>query len=259
MKKDMKTIALLAFSLLWSACGNKNEEKASQDAVKDQIAQTQTTLEKESQPVEEQTPETSINESNADGSIIEKIRKEWRTKPIDVASGDHTVGITMLAFAFCGEYLDYKPNAALYEFLTQPQNYKEEKTGFHVNLEERNGYVSAHSMSQYNLNTDCCYWNRKNGHKLLGVWLDEEHEDWKKEAKLALFYDYDPKTDMLTPEPQLTDLVEKITASFNSYAVILPNKGKNIEITTFTMAEDDSFKSSSLTLVWDGQNFIKKK
>lgn len=253
MKKNTLTIAFIGMALALSACDNKNGEKASQEIVKDQIAQTSS--EKENETVVEKA---SVDVRSDGGSVINQIRKEWRTKTIDVASGDNPVGIMQLAFAFCGEYKDYAPNAALYEFLTQPQNYNEEKTGCHINLEERNGYVTSRAMSQFDLNTDCCYWNRKNGHKLLAVWLTEGHENWKNDERLVLFYDYDPKTDMLTPEPQLTEMVEKKAASFDSYSVILPDKGKNIEVNTFTSADEDSYDTSSFLMVWDGQTFNVK-
>ena len=254
MKTNTLTIAFIALALAISACGNKKGEIASQEIVKDQIAQASS--DKESQPAEEKA---SIDEYKDDGSVINQIRKVWRTKNIDVASGDRPVGIMKLAFVFCEEYKDYKPNAALLEYLTQPQNYNEEKTGCHVNLEERNGYVSCRAMSQFDMNTDCCYWNRKNGHKLFAAWLTEGFENYEDDAQLVLFYDYDPKTDMLTPEPELTDMVEKNAASFASYSVNLPNKGKNIEVSTFTEADEDSYDTSSFLMVWDGQTFTVKK
>ena len=253
----MTSIAILFLALAITACGNKNGENESQEAAKEEV--TEKASEQVNQPIEEET-ETSVDEqSDFDGSVINTIRKEWKSKTIDVGSGDKTVGISALAFAFCGEYKDYEPNAALYEFLTQPQNYNEEKTGCHVNLDERNGFVSCRAMSQFDLNTDCCYWNRKNGHKLLAVWLTEGHENSENDAKLVLFYDYDPNTDMLTPEPQLTDIVEKNTASFASYSVVLPDKGKNIEVMTFTENDMDSYDTSSFLMVWDGQTFTVKK
>lgn len=254
MKKNTLTIAFLAMALAIWACGNKSGEKASEEIVKDQIAET--TSKSENKTVDEKA---SIDERNDDGSVINQIRKEWKTKKIDVGSGDGPLGIMQLAFAFCGEFKDYKPNAALYEYLTQPQNYNEEKTGCHVNLEERNGYVTCRAMSQFDWNTDCCYWNRKNGHKLLAVWLTEGHENVEDDAKLVLFYDYDPETDMLTPEPQLTDLVEKNVASFANYSVVLPDKGKNIEVMTFTENDMDSYDTTSFQMIWDGQTFTVKK
>lgn len=255
MRKNITIITLLIMALAISACGNKKEESTPKDVVKDQMAQVP---EKVDDPAEENLT-VSDEVSNDWGYAIAKIRETWRTTDIDVASGERTVGISKLAFVFCDEFKDYPANTALYEYLVQPQNYNEEKTGFHVNLEERNGYVYSHSMSQFDLNTDCCFWNRKNGHKLFAAWLSEDHEGWKDSEKLVLFYDYDPETDSLSPEPQLTDLVEKNTASFASYSVVLPSKGKDIEVRTFTENDYDSYDTTSFKMVWDGQSFTIKK
>ena len=74
MKKNTLTIAFLAMALAIWACGNKSGEKASEEIVKDQIAET--TSKSENKTVDEKA---SIDERNDDGSVINQIRKEWKT------------------------------------------------------------------------------------------------------------------------------------------------------------------------------------
>ena len=234
MRKKIFTAAIMALALTMLACGKKEK----------------TSKEDNAYPSEEMADAESV---------ISSIREVWKTKTIDVGDNEGTPDIGQFAFAFCEEYPDYEPNAALQEYLAQPKDYNEENTDFHINDDTSNGYLSSTLMTEYDFRTDCCYWKRKNGHQLVAFWLCEQHEGMDVPENLVLFYDYDPKTFKMTPEPQLTELVEKNTASFPTYEVRLPDEGKDIEIMTYTDADEESYDVSSFKMIWNGQNFIVKK
>lgn len=252
MIKNNLTAFLIATMLLSTqACGNKNEN-AEKNADEEKTEVTGTT---ESQETTSDATEAEI--SSEDTSEITRIKGVWRTQAIEVESGDITPGIKEFALAFCKQYAKYKPNEALESYILQPKEYNEEKTGCAIIDEERNGFISSHAMFQYNLNTDCCYWKCDNGHRLVAFWLEEEFEN-EAAARLALFYDYDPTTDKMTPKPELTDMIENAAKSSDAYEVNLPAKGKDITLTKFTNADDDSYDSTEQLLKWNGQGFDLK-
>ena len=234
MRKKFFTAVIMALALTMLACGKK--EKTSQE------------------------DNASPSEEMADSeSVISSIREVWKTKTIDVGNNEGKPEIGQFAFAFCEEYPDYEPNAALQEYLSNPKDYNEDNTDFQINDDTNNGYLSSNFLGQFDFRTDCCYWKRKNGHYLVAFWLCEQFEDMEVPENLVLFYDYDPETFKLTPEPQWTELVEKNTASFTTYEVRLPDEGKDIEVMTYSEAEDDSYEATSFQMIWDGQNFTVKK
>ena len=249
MKHQSMAIALAAFLCL-AACGKR--ENTSSQTNKPVTAMAAKSGGETVQEGAAASDVFSVQEGD-----IQRIRDTWRKQKIDGGMGDITPGITEFAFAFCGEYKDFAPNAALYTYLMMPGEYKEEETGFAINDKKNNGFVSAHGMGQYDTKTDCCYWNCDDGHQLLAFWLLDEHED--SSDQLVLFYDYDREEDILTPRPALTDMIEKAVKGYDSYAVNLPIQGKDIAIDTYTDAGDDSYETGSILLKWNGNGFVQKK
>ncbi len=246
MKNKRLTIAMLIMAAIVMACGNK--EGTGKTAGTEAEPQTQTAV---------------ANEIDPEGlQEIKAMQSTWKTKKITVDSGDITPDISVFSLAFCDAYPKYKPNAALKEYLIQPKDYDEEKMGFEIDVEKNNGYISCENNAQYSWDTTCCYWKRKDGHNLVAFFLEREFENMENPAdgKLLLFYDYDPATDVMTPEPELSEMVAEAVKSFPDYSVSLPDEGKNIEITTYTdNGEEDSYDSTSQMMVWDGQTFSIKK
>ena len=252
IKNNLTAFVIAAMLLSTQACGNKNEnDEKNADEEKTEVTGT-------TKGQNDASEVSDVEATSEDTSEIIRIKGVWRTQAIEVESGDITPGIKEFALAFCKQYAKYKPNEALQSYLIQPKEYNEEKTGCAIIDEERNGFIASHAMSQYNMNTDCCYWKCDNGHRLVAFWLDDEYENEAASAKLALFYDYDPATDKMTPKPELTDMIENAAKSFDSYEVKLPSEGKDIVLTKFTNADEDSYESTEQLLKWNGQGFDLK-
>lgn len=255
MSKNILGIFVIVTMLLFTtACGNKNE------SVEQKASEQEKVEESDMSKAQDTTTEATDEEVMAEtASEITRIKGVWRSQVIDVKTGDKTPGIKDFALAFCEKYVKYSPNEALKNYIKQPKAYNPEKNGgCAINDEERNGFISSHAMYQYNLNTDCCYWKCDNGHRLVAFWLEEEFENEAAE-RLAMFYDYDPTTGVMTPKPEWTDMIDNAVKSYDSYMVRLPAEGKDIELTKFTNAEDDSYESTEQLMKWNGNGFTLGK
>ena len=191
-------------------------------------------------------------------SEIPTIRRKWASEPlIDVAVGE-PADIERFANAFCKEYTYYKPNKMIFDYLEAPGRYDEDETGFLIDNQSSRGYLSCSMMSEYDWSTVCCYWKRDNGHKLVAFWLVEQHESDDMDEHLLAFYDYDPETDNMMPEEELTDKIEDAMSRFDTYSVKLPAKGKDIELTGYDF-DDDSADNTYYILRWNGYDFRMEK
>ena len=119
-----------------------------------------------------------------------------------------------------------------------------------------NGYLACLALLQYDTVTECCYWNRNNGHKLVAFWLSATFENSSLDRHLAAFYDYDPATGIMTPEPKLTQMIEQAASQYDAYSVRLPEEGKDIMIYDYTInEEEDSAEIKNYALRWNGYDF----
>ena len=110
-------------------------------------------------------------------------------------------------------------------------------------------------MVQYTNLTDVCYWNRKDGHQLVAAYMEDSGEGGWFE-NLVVFYDYDYANDLMTPEPELTQMIEDRMKKFDAYSVQLPREGKDIEVAGYVIDEEqDNADGITLKLKWDGQTF----
>lgn len=234
-----------ALSLLMVSCGNKQTEQTSDKAKKEKVKARKKKASKK---------EASEKEAQVSTSGIEDIERVWLSNDIDVDSGDITADIETFACAFCDAYPEYEPNEALCNYLINPEEYDPEENGFFIDNQIKYGYISVRQETELDWLTTCCYWNRNDGHKLFAVWMAEEHEGDFKDAHLLLFYDYDPETDIMTPEPKLTRKVERAMEDFDSYDVKLPAKGKDIELIGYVY-DHDSAEKTYYMLHWNGYDF----
>ncbi|MBR5687431.1 MAG: hypothetical protein IKX36_05690 [Prevotella sp.] len=242
MKKTVLMMAA-ALSLVMASCGNKPAEQTSE--------KSKTAKETVKPKKKKKAPKQEVQ---VESSAIHDIESVWISNDIDVDSGDITPDIETFACAFCDAYPDYEPNQALYSYLVNPRGYDPEDNGFFIDNQRKYGYISVRQETELDWLTTCCYWNRNDGHKLFAVWMVEEHEDSSDEARLLLFYDYDPYTDTMTPEPKLTRKVERAMEDFDSYDVKLPAQGKDIELIGYVY-DHDSSENSYYMLHWNGYDF----
>lgn len=239
MKTKTMIVALAALSLMLTACG----EKKAKDVL---AAEDKTETANENQNEDENyTPESEVD-------VISSV---WEMSPLAGVAKDGKVGIEQFAQKFCYEYNNYQPNKELCDYFRDPAKYNNED--FDINCQSKNGYISCRGMFQCSFDTECCYWKRKNGHSLVAFWLYEGHESGA-EYQLLAFYDYDPDTDTMTPEPALSKRLLDVVDKYDSYSVILPEEGTDIEIIGYTdNEEEDNCIATDYQAHWDGNDFTK--
>ena len=241
---------LVAAGLMLSACGNKQQSDGK--SVKSDNKEA-----------------TAANEPEVVGDGpsrgIDAIRKTWRGKTLQVDADKSKAGIKEFALAFCKTYPQCGTNEALRSYLTsanadKDQGSIESKDGEHmfnyqIYCNPRNGYIHCMGEIETNRFTYGCFWNRKNGHKLFAAFMEEcwESPDW--EQCLVVFYDYDPATGVLTPEPALTDMIEQVAKAHTCYTVTLPEIGKDVDVTVIDGQEEDACADETLKLKWNGMTF----
>ena len=261
MKKNYFIMMLMAAGLMMSACGGqqKNDGKAVESDDTEDVATTAQSEDEE--------------EFDAPRRGIDDIREVWTDKTIEVNAGNNNPGIKELTLAFCKTYPQCETNEALRKYLSSPDaasmdTYQldlpshdgEYTLTYDINCDSRNGYIRSMAWTQTDRFTYGCYWNRKNGHKLFAAFMDEcwESIDW--DQCLVVFYDYDPNTDIMTPEPALTSMIEKRMKDFSCYEVRLPEEGKDIEVHGIAISEEtdegeEDWESVELKLKWNGDTF----
>ena len=72
-----------------------------------------------------------------------------------------------------------------------------------------------------------------------------------------MFYDYDPKTNIMTPDLNVYKVVEKVALdkAFDEYLLDLPQKGKDIVVNLYTDNGEDGCDVTEKTLKWTGDTF----
>lgn len=245
---------MIAFAagLMISACGNSqknNDKSVDSDSTKD----TPTAAQAEEEEDYYDTPSRGID----------AIRAAWKSKTIKVDAGTTAPDIKELAFAFCKTYPQCETNRALMGYLNSPESSTKDEyelgldDGFNyfINCIPKEGYIRCMGEIEVDRFTYGCYWNRENGHKLFAAFMEEcwETADW--DQCLVVFYDYDPATDVLTPEPALTDMIENRMKDYFIYIVRLPEEGKDIEVVGFESIEEDACADETFTLKWNGNTF----
>ena len=253
MKRKFLAIALMAAGLMMTACGNqqKNDDVAAEgDSAKSEATAAQ-----------------DDEEFEAPKRGIESIRKEWAGKSLKVEAKD-AVGIKALALAFCKAYPQCETNKDMRDFLTSPNADKEEysedkdyqKTGefgYQIYNQPSNGYINCMLYTETNRFTYACYWNRKNGHKLFAAVMDECWEQVNMDQCLVVFYDFDPATGIMKPEPALTKMIEERVkgGDYLCYYVSLPEEDKDIEVVAVESVEEEASAEEMWVLKWNGQTF----
>ena len=121
------------------------------------------------------------------------------------------------------------------KYFANPKAYNEEAEIYRVESDITNGYIETLLLTEVVRTTIMCYWNRKNGHSLVGVVMVNGSENEKSE-NVFMFYDYDPKTNIMTPDLNVYKVVEKVALdkAFDEYLLELPQKGKDIVVNLYS-------------------------
>ena len=264
MSMKYLTIMLMMSGLIVSACSNKLKSYDS-DVESDSIESD--SIARVTQRLDSIDAEYYVKERS-----IESIRRVWADKKIKVDADPAALGISQLALAFCQTYPQCDTNEALRRYLVAPHTdgkdldslsfksptYKHTFT-YWIEPALKNGYIRSMGETQVDRTTYVCFWNRKNGHKLFAAFMEECWETSTWEECLVVFYDYDPATRVMSPEPALTDLIEKRMRDYDAYSVVLPKEGKDIMVMGFIFGDEEEEEDNSeyveLNLKWNGMTF----
>ena len=128
----------------------------------------------------------------------------------------------------------------------------DEETSLTVIVDTKNAYVEVSDGGTDGEYMSACYWNRKNGHKLLAVHLGKPTDPC---LDFVCFYDYDPQKKTLTPEPEILKGYKWAERKpFVQVIYTLPRVGKNLMVEQW--GKDGAFR---YTLTWDGMKPVLSK
>ena len=266
MKTKFLSIMVLAACMMMAACGD-NQKKNDQTAEDESGEKVMT--------AEDATADAEAVVDEEDYEIphrgIETIRKVWADKSLTVDGDKSKVGIKELMKAFSGAYPQCETNEALRRYFADKdaagkdefsleieQKESNYPTRYDITCNARNGFIRSMGWVETDRFTYGCFWNRKNGHKLFAAYMDECWESASWDQCLVVFYDYDPATGTMTPEPELTNMIEKRAKGYTCYYLDLPEEGKDIQMTVVDdhgNDMDEDWTEESFVLKWDGQSF----
>lgn len=163
----------------------------------------------------------------------EQIAQQWaKGGAVSVKGGGEKPDIVTLVGAF-NKAWPTDVTTTLLESAKDPKftEYVNEDTGGGMTCDRGNGYVS---VSAGDTDEDCmeaAVWKRKNGHRLFIINLVSTNPDNRSlpEKQALCIYDYDPKTETMTPEE---NAVSKFRASADDLKLMyrLPRNGTDLTI-----------------------------
>lgn len=208
-------------------------------------------LVKESAEAQDESESADVDEDLPDG--LDSMTSGLAETPITVSPKGAKVNIQNFAQAFCRQYDRFEPNEKILKYFAAPKSYDEVEEMYRVESDITNGYIRSMLLTEVVRETQMCYWNRKNGHSLVGVFMENGSESGKSET-VFMFYDYDPKTKIMTPDMDVYKVVEKVAIdkAFDYYGLELPQKGKDIVVNLYTDIGEDVTEK---TLKWTGDTF----
>ena len=257
MKKTVTLMALAAFLLVLVACGDKQtSQKPASAGEKTEATATDADTNSETDPEDDEYAEGAN-----DGDVVLDIGSKWDSKPLKNIATEDVFDIERFAYVFAYEYSDYTPNKVICEYFDSPEKFKNKESLFTVRSMKKNGFLECMAMTEVVWCTECCYWKRKNGHALVAFWMERGHEGEDEPSETALaFYDYNPETDTMTPEPALYKIVEDVVRDYDTYLVSLPKEGKDIDLLGLTWNKaGEYYDTTPYLLRWNGNDFKAEK
>ena len=286
MRKILLLLLVASLSVILSGC-NKQQKSVnanpSEGTVKKEVMNETDEVVADTIPDEEYTEDhndedDAFSEWRIKPGEINEIKNEWRTRVIKVFTDNKSPEIHQYVQSFIASYpytpndllnnyiIDYKNNNLLTpeSFLKKGSSEGEYQTdhpsqaySYKIIDHPKSGYMSISANVQYDHRFEYCYWKRNNGHRLFAAYMNGEYENPSMNERLLAFYDYNPATQKMTPEPELTDMVEEKVKGFSSWVMRLPDKGKDIEVYVYQENDDDSEDEIELEfdMEWNGQSF----
>ncbi len=244
----MVMMAIVCMMFL-TGCGKSNEGKSASGESKDN-------KEVVTESAEEQTESESADMDEELPEGIDSMTSGWAETPISVSPKGAKANIQDFAQAFCSQYDRFDPNEKILKYFAAPKSYDEYDELYRVESDITNGYIRSFLLTEVGRLTQMCYWNRKNGHSLVGVFMENGSESGKSE-NVFMFYDYDPKTNIMTPDMDVYKVVEKVALdkAFDDYFLELPQEGKDIVVNLYSDNGEDGYDVTEKTLKWTGDTF----
>ena len=203
-----------------------------------------------------QVDASSERDTNPEQHIF-AIRDVWAEHCIQVENIDPNARIHSFAKAFCSMYQEYRPNEAMVDYLKMPGKYSYQEKHYLIEDDPVNGYIQCDMGWQGDYMTEMCYWRRPNGHQLVGVLMQLGHEGEQCDAVL-LFYDFDPKTQLMSPDLAIYESVMAIVGKHTGNVFFsLPKEGKDIDVMTVYWSEIDDFVYDGFLLKWTRNSFVE--
>ena len=242
----MVMVAIICVTFL-SGCGKSTKEGESASGES-----------KDGKPVATESAEVQAEEESDDTASegLSSIVNNWQKTPITISPKGAKVNIQDFAQAICSQYNRFEPNEKILKYFAAPKAYDEDAELYRVESDITNGYIRSMLLTEVVRETQMCYWNRKNGHSLVGVFMVNGSESGKSEI-VFMFYDYDPKTNIMTPDLNVYKVVEKVALdkAFDDYELELPQKGKDIVVYLYTDDGEEGYDTTEKTLKWTGDTF----
>ena len=284
MRKILLLLLVASLSVILAGC-NKQQKSVnanpSEGTVKKEVMNETDEAVADTIPDEEYTEDhndedDAFSEWRIKPGEINEIKNEWRTRVIKVFTDNKSPEIHQYVQSFIASYpytpndllnnyiIDYKNNNLLTpeSFLKKGSSEGEYQTdhpsqaySYKIIDHPKSGYMSISAEVQYDHRFEYCYWKRNNGHRLFAAYMNGEYENPSMNERLLAFYDYNPATQKMTPEPELTDMVEEKVKGFASWVMRLPDKGKDIEVYVYQENDDDSEDELEFDMEWNGQSF----
>ena len=208
----------------------------------------------ESAEAQDESESADVDEDLPEG--LDSMTSGLAETPITVSPKGAKANIQDFAQALCSQYNRFEPNEKILKYCAAPKTYDEAAEMYRVKSDIANGYIETLLLTEVVRTTIMCYWNRKNGHSLVGVYMENGSESGKSE-NVFMFYDYNPKTNIMTPDLNVYKVVEKVALdkAFDEYFLELPQKGKDIVVNLYTDNGEDDNNVTEKTLKWTGDTF----
>lgn len=220
-------MTMLALTLM--ACGGKRANAETADA--------NTTL----------TAEATA--ANGETLNNDAVAAKWRKTPIRVKDGGSSPDVMTLLKAFHSAL----PTRVTGEVLQRGENLKdgqqyESEDDYRVLVDRKNGYCDLASETA-TAQMQACVWRKKNGHRIFAVSLYEAESE---SSSLLCWYDYDPKTQVLSPaRGPVDDFVPSLAGGSIDWN--LPMNGTDFEIKEFP----PEMSLIDHVFHWDGEKFTE--
>lgn len=181
-----------------------------------------------------------------------EIGSGWTDKDIKVAQGGEKPDIVTLLKAFAQVWPTESVDLLLGMAADRMNNYVNRDTGGGMLIDYQNGYVNVTPGDAPGDILQAAVWKRSNGHRLLGMYLYTPQKDNAgiPDGKVLCFYDYDPKTETMTPEKD--NAVTGFHPSKDHFAQYeFPRQGRDMMVGDM----DREYNGKWHVFAWDGKGF----